>query len=67
MKRENINFQKTKLISNSRIRKEINKYTFVALTGKKLHFLPHSKCDFDTYLSTFSRTYEKIKYKFSKN
>ena len=60
MKRENINFQKTKLISNSRIHKEVNKYTFVGITRKKLVIYPPSKCDFDikgVALSTFSRIY----------
>ena len=65
MKRENINFQKTKLISNSRFHKKINKYTFVGITRKKIVFYPPSKCDFDEKgrpLSTRLRIYEKRKY-----
>ena len=65
MKKENINFQKSKLISNSRIHKELNKYTVVRITRKKITFLTPFKMRFDTkgvLLSTLSKIYEKIKY-----
>ena len=43
-----INFQKTKLILNTIFYREINKYTFVGITRKKLLIKPSRKSDIIT-------------------